>query len=289
MKQMMTILLTGVVAFFLSACGGGSSDSSTPVETELVTITEQNADAVMASAIVSIDGAMDIEDIPLLSTTSSVAKSTSIMTKYAKTVSNDLAVSGTEACSGGGSVSYNIDDVTGEGTISFNECVETDTIITGTVIFDGTVETTIEGSIYTVEFTGFKMQIDNIIAYYEHAIVTVNDSNGDLSTTITGYTTDGVDRFDLKDYALTMTGDNLSVNGLVKTSCIGAWIEVKTIQALVMPFDCPIAGEIDILGNNSDIKMVFNSDESVDVSLNGQIYNSYNTCDELPSIDEVCP
>ncbi|MGB5506455.1 MAG: hypothetical protein WBM70_07210 [Sulfurovum sp.] len=285
MKQITTILLTGVAAFFLSACGGGSSDSEIP--SELVTITEQNADAVVASAIGSISGAMDIEDIPLLSTSSSVAKSTSIITQYAKTISTDLQISaivtGTEACSGGGTVTYNVDDITEEGTITFNECVESD------VTIDGTMELTIDGTNYIAEFIGLKIQMLDDIIFYEYAIVNLNEYNSDLSITITGYSTDGVNRMDLKDYTATITGDNLTINGLVKTSCISAWIEVKTTQALVMPGYCPIAGEVSILGNGSDIKMVFNSDESVDVSLNGQAYDSYNTCNELPSLDEVCP
>jgi len=292
-KQITTILLAGVASMFLSACGGGSNDSASETPLELVTITEQNADAVMASAFQSISGAMDIQDIPLLSTTSSVAKSTSIMKKYAKTVSTDLQISkivtGSEACSGGGTVSYGADDVTGEGTITFNECVETDTIITGTIILDGTAKTTIDGLNYTVEFIGFKIQIDHIVAFYEHVIATLNESNGDFSATITGYSTDGVDRIDLKNYTVTIIGDNLTLNGLVKTNCMGAWIEVKTSQALIMPGSCPVSGEISILGNNIDIKIVFNSDESVSVFLDGQTYASYNTCDELPSINEVCP
>lgn len=285
MKQITMILLTGVATLFLSACGGGSSDSE--ASTELVTINEQNADAVVASAIGSISGAMDIEDIPLLSTGSSVAKSTSIITKYAKTISNDLQISaivtGTEACSGGGTVTYNVDDITEEGTITFNECVESD------VTIDGIMELTIDGSNYTAEFIELKIQMLDDIIFYEYAIVNLNEYNSDLSITITGYSTDGVNRMDLKDYTATITGDNLTINGLVKTSCISAWIEVKTTQALIMPGYCPIAGEVSIFGNGSDIKMVFNSDESVDVFLNGQAYDSYNTCDELPSLDEVCP
>lgn len=287
MKQMKTILLTGVAAFFLSACGGGSSDTPvTETPLELVAITEQNADAVVASAIGSISGAMDIEDVPLLSTSSSVAKSTSIMTKYAKTISTDFsldtAVIETVACSGGGTITADGNEVTG-GTIIFNECVESD------VTIDGTMNLTIDGSNYTAEFINLKMQMLDVIIFYEYAVVNLNEVNSDMSITITGYSTDGVDRVDLKDYTVTIAGDNLTANGLVKTNCIGAWIEVKTIQALVMPGDCPIAGEISILGNNSDIKMVFNSDGSVDVFLNGQTYASYNTCDELPSLDEVCP
>ena len=146
----------------------------------------------------------------------------------------------------------------------------------------------IDGSVYTLTFTGFKMQMDSTVVYYENATVTLNESNNDLSTAITGYYTDGSDRMDFKDYAVILTGDNLTLDGLVKTSCIGAWIEVKTIQPLVMPGFCPTAGEISIIGNGSNINMVFNADESVDVTLNGEAYNSYNSCDELPSSDVVC-
>jgi len=286
MRQLKTILFAGAVTFFLSACGGGgSSDSDTSVE--LVTITEQNADAVVASAIGSISSAVDIEDIPVLSTTtSSVAKSNSIMTKYAKTLSTgfspDIAATETIACSGGGSITADGDEITG-GTVTFNECVEPD----GTI--DGTMILTIDGSNYTAEFINLKIQMHEIIVYYENASMHFNENSTDLSLTITGYSTDGINRMDLKDYTASITGDNFSFNGFVKTNCIGAWVEVKTTQALVMPGYCPISGEISILGNGSDIEIVFNSDESVDVYLNGQTYDNYSTCDELPSLEETCP
>lgn len=273
--------------FFLSACGGGGS-SETPVSEaplELVTITEQNADAVVASAVGSILGAMDIEDLPVLST-SSVAKSTSVMTRYAKTVSTDLgldiAVSETVACSEGGTITADGNEETG-GTITFNECVESGVTIDGTMIL------TIDGSNYTTEFINLKIEMNEIIAYYEHAIITFNENSTDLSLTMTGYSTDGINRMDFEDYTASVAGDTLSVNGLVKTNCIGDWIEVQTTQALVMPGFCPIAGELSIVGNNSNIKIVFNADESVNVFLNGEAYESYATCDDLPSLEAGCP
>ena len=288
MGQIKTIWLASVVAFFLSACGGGGSSDAPVSETplELVTITEQNADSVIASAVGSISGAMDIEDIPVLSTTSSVAKSSAMMTQYAKSVSTaislDSEVSQTVACSGGGTVTADGDEVTG-GTVTYNECVESGVTIDGTMIL------TIDGSNYTVEFIDLRMQMDAIIAYYEDATIQFDEYSTDLSVTMTGYSTDGINRMDFEDYSVSITGDSLSLNGFVKTNCMGSWIEVETTQALIMPGFCPNAGEISIVGNSSNIKMVFNADESVDVLLNGQPYASYITCDDLPSLDAGCP
>lgn len=288
MRQIKIIFLASVFAFFLSACGGGGSSDSTVNETplELVTITEQNADAVMASAVGSISDATDIEDIPVLSTSSSIAKSSTMMTQYAKTVSTDfaldIAVSETVACSEGGTITADGNEVSG-GTVTFNECTESGVTIDGTMIL------TIDGSDYTVEFVGLSMEMDTLILYYESALLSFNEYSSDLSVAITGYVDDGSNRMDFKDYTASVTGDTLSINGLVKTNCITEWIEVKTTQALVMPGFCPTAGEISIVGNGSNITMVFNADESVDVSLNGQPYASYATCDDLPSLDAGCP
>ena len=288
MEQVKRILLAGVVAFFLSACGGGGS-SDTPVSEsplELVTITEQNADSVIASAVGSISGAMDIDDLPVLSTTSSVAKSSSMMTQYAKSVATDLsldrAVSETVACSEGGSITADGNEVTG-GTVTYNECVESGVTIDGTMIL------TIDGSDYTVEFIDLRIQMNEYIAYYERATLEFNENSLDISMTITGYLTEGSNRVDYKDYSASITGDSLSLNGFVKTNCLDAWVEVKTIQPLAMPGSCPIAGEISIAGNSSEINMVFNADESVDVTLNGEAYDSYTTCDDLPSLEAGCP
>jgi len=286
MEQVKKILLAGVVAFFLSACGGGSSDTPvSEIPLELVTITEQNADSVIASAVGSISGAMDIEDIPVLSTTSSVVKSSSMMTQYAKSISTgislDSAVSQTLACSGGGTVTADGDEATG-GTVTYDECVESGVTIDGTMIL------TIDGSNYTVQFIDLRMQMDEIIAYYEDATIQFNEYSTDMSVTITGYSTDGMNRIDFKDYSVSITGDSLSLNGLVKTNCLDAWVEVKTIQPLAMPGFCPIAGEISIAGNSSEINLVFNADESVNVTLNGEAYNSYTTCEDLPSLDAGC-
>jgi hypothetical protein len=290
MRQMKIVLLTGVFAFFLSACGGGGSSSETPVseipaQTELVTISDQNVDVAVASAVSSISDALDIEDVPVLSTTSSVAKSSVLMAQYAKTVSSDFplssAVSQTVECSGGGTVTADGDEATG-GTVTFNECIESG------VTIDGAMTLTIDGSNYTVEFINLMIQMNEMIAYYEYASMQFNETGTDLSVTITGYSEDGSERVDFKEYSVSVTGDSFSVNGYVKTNCLGAWIEVKTTQALVVTGYCPNAGEISILGNNTEVSVVFNADESVTVYLNGEAYASYPTCDSLPSLDAGC-
>jgi len=75
---------------------------------------------------------------------------------------------------------------------------------------------------------------------------------------------------------------SFSVNGFIKTDCLGAWIEIKTIENIqinnVDP--CPTAGKIVINGNASSITVDFNFDGSVNVS--GSVTDYYGSCLSLP-------
>lgn len=290
MKKSFLWLLIGFVSFVMIGCGGSSSSSDVSVAppSKLITISDQNADAVLAASVQSVPGTMMFQEIFAGSSSSTVAKSTSDLKMVAKIASTDLssvviAESGTETCSGGGSLSYDGNEVTG-GTVIYNECVEYGMTIDGKAIL------TIDGSNLTVEIIGFKIQLDDILAFYENAIINLNENSYDFSATMTGYAVDGSYRFEFENYSMTKTGNSYTINGLVKTDCMGGWIEIKTIQALELPDDgCPTAGEIVAIGNDSELRTVFNADQSVDVSLNGQSYASYSSCDELPLPNEVCP
>ncbi len=284
MTKFTTALLTGSALLLFTACGGGSGgDAGTPAKT-MVSITDENADDVISASVLSVKGITDIGDILLGDGSANIAKSTSHLNTLGNIAAANLepgtlAESGTESCSGGGSVSYDGNENTG-GTVTFNQCVESGTTINGTMVLS------INGADTTTNFTNFSVKAYDAEVFYSSATVNLNTDTYDMSVTVTGYAVDDGSRYDFENYSLTKTGNSYTFAGFVKTDCMGGWIEIKTNQALVMYDSCPTAGDIVAIGNNSELRMVFNSDMSVDVSVNGEAYDTYPNCDDLP--EEVC-
>lgn len=251
--------------WFLSACGGGSDAPVGTVPTEYITISEKNAELVLASTVESVRYMKDLQDILPVS-------------NYV-----DTQESGTISCSGGGSVSYDGTDT--QATLTFNNCIENG------VYLNGKMNITANGSDYTVSMTAFTVEMDNIKAFYENAIVSFNEYDyNSFSATITGYSIDDSNRVDMKNFTIVKNNESYTVDGLLKTSCIGGWIEMKTISAIYISYynSCPSAGEILVTGSNSSLRTIFNSDQSINVLLNGNTYKNYENCLKLPSVEDVC-
>lgn len=290
MRKFTTALLTGSALLLFTACGGsnGSNSSGRENAKSMVSITSENADTVIAGTTIS--GALYLSNegvLPYSTTvTDTIAKSTTRLNKLANIASVDLepgvlAESGTESCTDGGSVSYNGDETSG-GTATFDQCNE------GGIIINGTMVLSVKGTDSTTTLTDFsikaKVNGDNVDAYYQTATVLLNTNTYDMSITATGHASENGNRFDFENYSMKKTGNSYIFAGLVKTDCMGGWIEIKTNHALVLSqaYSCPTAGEIIVSGNNSEMKFVFNPDISVDVTINGEAYKRYDSCDELP-------
>jgi len=292
-KKVSILLLIGSISFITVGCGGGGGGGGT-VETpkEMVTITKDNAEKVIGGTVESIGAALDLEDgslIPMTNTVSdNIAESATKFNRLGNIASANLepgtlAESGTESCSGGGSVSYNGDENTG-GTVKFDQCVEQG------ITINGSMDIRINGADTTTTLTNFSVKGStstptgsySFEVFYSNATVHLNTSTYDMSLTATGYSIENGKKFEFENYRMTKTGNKYTFNGLIKSDCIGGWVEIKTNTPLVMDQDCPTAGEIVTIGNNSEMKTVFNSDKSVDVTLNGEKIEHYQTCDEMP-------
>lgn len=285
MKQ---ILLASLFALFLIGCGGGGGSSYVPPASytppPLIEINEQNVDAAVVTSLESM-GIRAIGDILLPSSDSAAAKSTSMVIKYAKTVSDVLplyAIESTDpiACTYSGSYTVSDDNT----TVIFYDCSMEEN-----VTLDGTVKLTSET---TLEFIGLTVDDLNsgFLTYFSSATFSVYSSG--FSATISGYATDSVNRVDYERYTVTGTnitelGADYTFDGYIKTDCLGGWIQIKTIQAIPIPNDdtCPTQGEISVIGDNSEVNVKINSDTSITVTLNGVLYEIYTDCNNLP---EVC-
>ena len=290
MTNLKMFLIASTVILF-TACGGGGGGSSGgdtgSSQRTMVTITDQNADRVIAAASQSMKGAMQINNRLGLNSASVVSQGIAKINKVGNIASSDktvapLAESGNETCSGGGTVTYDFND--NGGYYNFNNCIENDIGLT----LDGKITMEKNGNAYNVVYSDFTLEshYDDWSVYYQNATVNLNTSTYDMSGTLTGYISTNGDKVEFDQYNFSKTGDSLTYNGFVKTSCLTGWIELKTTRALQMSnygYGCPTAGELVAIGNNTELKTVFNADKSVTVYLNDEILETYSDCNVLPS------
>ncbi len=300
-KKGITILLGIVVlSFSVTGCGGGSSSddgtADAPVESKLVTITEENSEQVIDAVFGSMDIGDGFENGPLFKSVATVQsvpmlKSTEIpaLTKvlsFSRSL-NTVAESGTVECSGGGSYSYNGSATS--ATFTFNSCTESGITMDGALV----VTANDEGTSGTLTYTDFSFTQDenNKIVYTSvTGTFSFNDNYDvvDMSITINGYVVALGERTDFENYRLTLAMDNndnmsITVHGSIRSDCLDGWVEITTNEAIVgSAYDsCPSSGQIVIGGNTSSLTINFNADGSVDVS--GSVTKHYESCDDLDS------
>ena len=297
MTKFTTILLTGITALAFTACGGGGSTSGSGGETTQPpasgtlpptngtpvppsAITDQNADQVLAATTLSMQGITHIDDLLGEISASSMGNNMAKAGLSGNIASSDhavapLAESGTESCTGGGTVSYSFSNT--QGSYTFNNCNETDIGLT----LDGSISMTIKGNDISAQYTNFSLKLhhQDTSLYYESASVNINRNSYDMSGIVTGWVDSEGTKVEVKNYSFSKTGNSYTYNGLVKTNCIDFWIDVKTTQEIKLSNDsngCPIAGEVLVIATNSELKTVFHSDQSIDVYLNGESYATYS-------------
>jgi hypothetical protein len=128
---------------------------------------------------------------------------------------------------------------------------------------------------------------------YTTPATTYTISADTISYTATGEATiDGQNvAFDKYKYTLRRVDNkvNVSIDGSIKTACLGNWVTVKTNEVMQLSdTDCPIAGDFEVQGDNSKLRVKFSSDKSVDVYLNDALVEEYSSCNELPDSSSVC-
>ena len=282
-----------VVSFMMIGCGGGSSNPVADTK-QYTEISDSNADQVIASTVASVGGILDTgEDLPIIgSSDSNLAISTEKFVSKLITSSDVnakiiVAESGSVACTNGGSYSYTGDATS--ATVTFDQCTEGDRVMNGTMTM------TLNDPAMTVEMIDFSIvYTGETELYYEYVKIEysdIYDVNSDFSITMTGTATVGGETVEVENYSLVKSGDSYRFSGLISSACMGGWVEITTTTPLTMSTDgCPESGEIVVSGeNDSELTITFNSDQSVDVSVNGEAYAHYNNCEDMPSIEVSCP
>ncbi len=280
-----------VLGFSVTGCGGGGSSSvSTPLESEHVVIDVNNAEQVLSTVFNVIDVGFD-PALPLAKSVGETSVSTTVLAQpaalkeiqSAALVRSEAVVGEPISCTDGGFITY-----TDTGMI-FSDCNESG------IIMDGTVTVSGNETAATMTLSNFTITLDGEIIFYESLTYSFT-LNAELeidtmSITMNGYTSIFGERTDYLNYTLTMSMDTLSaitfsVNGFIKTDCLGGWIEIRTTENIqINDIDpCPTAGQIVINGNASSITIDFNPDGSVDVS--GSVTDYYSSCLSVP--EDAC-
>jgi hypothetical protein len=250
-------------------------------------IDEENAEVAVVTGLESM-GIRGIGDI-ILPSSASMAKSTTAVTKYAKAVSIALpsyVIESTDPiCPYGGYYTVS-DDGT---TLVFYECG-----IEENITIDGTIKAINDTTLQFIDLTVIDLT-DGYETYFSSATFSA-PSDTSFSVTISGYAIDGVNRVDYERYTVSATnitefGADYTFDGYIKTDCLGGWIQIKTIQAIPIPNDdtCPTEGEVSVIGDSSEVNVKINPDASITITLNGEPFDVYTSCNDIPSIEDVCP
>lgn len=287
-KGLIILFSIATLSFSITGCGGGGSSSSvsTPLESERVVIDENNTEQVLSTVFNVIEVGAN-PALPLAKSVGETSVQTSVLTQpaalkeiqSAELVRSEAVANEPISCTDGGFITY-----TDTGMI-FSDCNESG------IIMDGTVTVSGNETAATMTLSNFTMTLDGEIVFYESLTYsfTLNAAYeiDTMSITMDGYTSIFGERTDYQNYTFTMSIDSLSaitfsVNGFIKTDCLGAWIEIKTTENIqINDIDpCPTAGQIVIGGNASSITIDFNSDGSVDIS--GSVTDSYASCGDIP-------
>ena len=286
-KGIAVLFSIAALSFSITGCGGGGgSSASAPLESEHVVIDETNSAEAISTVFNVIDVGLD-PSLPLAKSVGETSVSTTVLTQpaalkeiqSAALVRSEAVVGEPIVCTDGGFITY-----TDTGMI-FSDCNESGLIMDGTVTVSG------NETAATMTLSNFTITLDGEIIFYEsltYAFTLNAEFEIDtMSITMNGYTSIFGERTDYPNYTLTMSMDNLSaitfsVNGFIKTDCLGGWIEIRTTENIqINDIDpCPTAGQIVIGGNASSITIDFNLDGSVDVS--GSVTENYASCLDVP-------
>jgi len=286
-KGIAVLCSMAVLGFSVTGCGGGGGSSATSIlEKEGVVIDASNSEQVLNAMFNIMDVGFD-PALPLAKSVGETSAPTSVLTQPATLkqiessvlVRNEAVAGEPIYCTNGGTITS-----TDTGMI-FSNCNESG------IIMDGTVTVSGNETAATMTLSNFTMTLDSETVFYESLTYsfTSNANQGitSMSITMDGYTTIFGERTEYQNYTFTMNMNDLSaisfsVNGLIKTDCLGAWIEIKTIENIQINdiASCPTAGKVVIGGNASSITVDFNADGSVDVS--GSVNDHYSSCSSLP-------
>ena len=292
-KTVGSLIAVSVFSVGLTACGGSdnSSSLSIPSESEHVSITASNSSQVSSTAMIAISGYSDIDDsqasfkVVGSQNGSQLLDFAKLPMNYLNTQKRSKALAKTvsESCSGGGSISADSEDYSGSSfTVSFSNCIE------GGTTMNGKISVSESGDTSTATYSNFSLKDSEASVVFNSAKFVTTDTRTSLD--LTGYVEVGSERVDYKNYKVEAEQTllytyTLSVNGYIKTSCTGKWLNIVTNRDIVISeYDnCPTEGKVTVNGNSSSLSVAYNDDQSVDIYVNGGAAQHYDNCTDVDS------
>ncbi len=288
-KKIISLFVTLGLSAVMTACGGGSSSNTVSSESNnlsLASIDSSNQKQATAILFDSID--ITTPQLPSIST--DAGGLSKISAPLFKAVSGQeplksISAGESYSCSEGGSISSSYAD--GVSIITYENCQEAGTTINGQVKMSYNEST----GVITYAMSEYSITSEGV--NYTTPATTYTISSDTISYTATGEATiDGQSvAFDKYHYTLSRVDNmvNVSIDGSIKTACLGNWVTVKTNEVMQLSdTDCPTAGEFEVQGENSKLRVKFSSDKSMDVYLNDALVEEYGNCNELPDSSGVC-
>jgi hypothetical protein len=311
MKKMIfgSLIVGSVVAF--TACGGGGGSTTTPTggiaDTDKAAITEANLPEINAMVVKSFDNATGdgmptADEITGAGTSQKITKKLFQVQKTIKS-SLDMGVTDTQNCPGGGTMTLDGDQT--KGSVVFDGCKNSDSMYEETV--DGTVAYEITDTSYSLTFTNFistgkntyngqtstwEENLEDVQLKMSHtgANAALPDLQMDISMTGSFKYDDYLGEFDnltsMYKFSHTEGKMETSVDGFIKSSCLGGWIEIDTTKNIVLymstdnPNYCPSEGVVTVKGQGgSSVTLTYHTDGSA--TLSGDVNKEYATCNEL--------
>ena len=334
MKRNKSLQLIGVLmlslATLLAGCGGGGGGDTSRSGGTDATLTESNAAQVGDSVI---QAAKLIAPTAALGDLKTSSISSSNRPPLLSILEKALAVSGNGAdskrasdvssfnqnCTGGGSISANI-DVGGINPIT--NLIPVDINISQCTI--GTQ--TLNGSMhvdYIMKSFSYPSNVEDLKNFEKITVTTtdsagltyVNSSNGDnialkdLTLVLENFTYNGnvltggtvtmggtavgtiddepidveCDSFGVR-FTSDSTGINIWVSGRISAQCLGGWITMNTNTPIFFPADgsCPTNGEIIVTAGGSTMTMdIGPNSAAITIYLNGSVINTYTDCSKV--------
>ena len=287
MKRL-TFFTISTIAAFLIGCSSESSTSNSWLNKEVVTIkkgelleiTPTNSNKVLASTleVYNLDNTLNLIDssFRLTNEEDKFYLNRALELSVAKRVeSRNCEVGKVTVDDHGNGVSEDID-------VIFENCLVDD------ITFDGVIHyIRIEDALnLEARVRGLKVTTNDKEAYYESAYIKLDNNN--IYEELSGYMKEGQKSAYFKDLHLEIKSFDekkvYRVDGSLATSCIdNKWIDINTTTAIEknITLNCPTKGVIEIDGNSSKIEAIYNSNESIDIYLDGNLTKTFNSCEEM--------
>jgi len=275
-KTLTLILLTGL-SIILTACGGGGSGTteSTASTLPLAKIDASNQQEVTAALFDSVD-----ITTPRLPVADAAMDESSLLAKVLPNYTTSSQTSQEEpySCTQGGTI--NTSESNGISVIVYDNCKESNATINGEI--DIAYDETAKEVTYTLK---------DYSLVTETSAYTTTETTYKVSAVLVSYTTTGkvvtgdqTVEFNNYRYSLSLVENKIaiSIDGYVKPQSLENWIAVKTNNVMSLSDNtCPLSGNLEVQGDSSKLGIVFASDKSVDVTLNGTLAQEYESCEAL--------